>query len=113
LRVSVIGEPRTVLIADDRMWWVPLLGQVFERLEAAIVRQWPAWTVGEVREHVALQLARRFGGESQRSWEEIALELLVEVEATRPRSVDVARAGHDEMVNRLRRDLKKPGENDL
>ena len=67
-----------MVIAPDRMWWVPQLDQLLERVEAAVSRQSGAAT-SQVREVIATQLAARI---RDRSWEEVALELLLEQEGT-------------------------------
>lgn len=77
VRLSLVAEPRTVFIVDDRLWWVPGLEQVLDRLETTIRRREPAVTRRRAREWVALRLAERIR-EGERSWEEAALALLLD-----------------------------------
>lgn len=74
IHVALISEPRTVFIADDRIWWVPRLDQLLERLEAALRRREPDRR--RAREWIALRLAERVR-ERDWTWEEAALDLLV------------------------------------
>jgi hypothetical protein len=76
-RLSLIAEPRTVFIVDDRIWWVPRLEQLLERMEGTIRRREPALGAQPAREWIALRLAERMR-EREWSWEEAALALLLE-----------------------------------
>ncbi|TMC10436.1 MAG: hypothetical protein E6J41_08265 [Chloroflexi bacterium] len=78
VRVTLIGEPRPVVIAHDRVWWVPQLDQLLERLEGAISRR-TSGSPAHVRELIARMLAERLRA-TDRSWEEVALELMIEQE---------------------------------
>jgi hypothetical protein len=75
--LSLIAEPRTVFIVDDRIWWVPRLEQLLQRLEATILRRDSVAGVAAARESIALQLAGRVR-ERDWSWEEAALALLLD-----------------------------------
>ena len=79
VRVSLISEPRTVYIADDRIWWVPRLDQLLQRLE--FVARGQAGNVAAVRAAIAQQLANRLH-DAEGSWEETALDLLLAGEAS-------------------------------
>jgi hypothetical protein len=76
IRLSLIGEPRTVFIVDDRIWWVPRLEQLLERLEATIHRRAHGQGPQQAREWIALRLAEQMR-EREWSWEEAALALLL------------------------------------
>lgn len=78
VRVALLGEPRTVVIANDRMWWIPRLDQLLDRLEAAL-----GWGAAGVREAIARQVAARMRDREEGSWEEVTLELLLEQESAR------------------------------
>ncbi len=75
LRVSLLAEPRTVGIVADRIWWVPRLEQLLDRLEAAARLQDADLPRQRARERIALRLADRLH-EWDESWEEVALDLL-------------------------------------
>ena len=79
IRVSHLGEPRP-LWTTERIWWVPRLDQLLERLEQA-QRHNAELSRQEARERIALQLAARVR-ESEGWWEEIALDLLLEWESS-------------------------------
>jgi hypothetical protein len=76
IRVSCIDSPRPMRISDDRIWWVPSLDQLLERLEVLVIRE-----LGidrrKARECIARWLAEATQG---RDWssEEAALALLME-----------------------------------
>jgi hypothetical protein len=78
VRVALLAEPRTVVIGGDRMWWVPRLDQLLERLAAALGRRSNGGPA-HVREVIGRMLAERLRV-ADRSWEEVALELMVEQE---------------------------------
>jgi len=80
VRVAFLGEPRTVVTANERMWWVPRLDQLLDRLEAALGPR-SAGGPAQVREDIARQMAARMR-DREGSWEEVALELLLEQEST-------------------------------
>jgi len=75
VRVSLIVEPRTVYIVDDRLWWTPRLDQLLQRVEA-LARQRPPVPDGSVREWIARRLAGSLRDAAD-SWEEAALDLLL------------------------------------
>jgi hypothetical protein len=79
VRVALLAEPRTVAIAHDRVWWVPRLDQLIERMEAALNRRSAGPSVA-VRERFAGLLTERLR-DRDASWEEVVLELLLEHEA--------------------------------
>jgi hypothetical protein len=79
IHVSHLGEPRP-LWTTERIWWVPRPEQLLERLEQAALRHNAKLTRQEACEQIALQLAAR-ARESEGSWEEIALDLLLERES--------------------------------
>lgn len=83
VRVALLGEPRTVVVASDRMWWLPRLDQLLDRLEAGLCRGSAGGQAQQVREDIARQMAARIR-DRDRSWEEVTLELLLEQESTRP-----------------------------
>jgi hypothetical protein len=65
-----------VFIVDDRIWWVPRLEQLLERLEATIHRREHGQGPRQAREWIALRLAEQMR-EREWSWEEAALALLL------------------------------------
>jgi hypothetical protein len=74
-RISLLAEPRTLLIATDRIWWVPRLEQLLELLEQREQRRAPGLSTHQVRGRVALQLADQVHAREE-TWEEAALSLL-------------------------------------
>lgn len=77
--VSLLAEPRPVW-TTDRLWWVPRLEQLLERTEQIALRRNGDLTRQEAREEIARGLAALLR-EREGSWEEIALDLMLEREA--------------------------------
>jgi hypothetical protein len=79
IHVSLLAEPRP-LWTTDRIWWIPRLEQLLERMERAALRRHGDLTRQEAREEIARQLAALvLKGEG--SWEEITLDLMLERES--------------------------------
>jgi hypothetical protein len=79
IRVALLSEPRPVW-TTDRIWWIPRLDQLLERLEQGALRRDADLTTHEARHQIALQLAALVRGRDG-SWEEIALDLMLERES--------------------------------
>jgi len=82
VRVSLIVEPRTVYVVDDRLWWTPRLDQLLQRVEALATKH-PTVPDASVREWIARQLAGSLRDAAD-SWEEAALDLLLADRPSRP-----------------------------
>jgi hypothetical protein len=79
IHVSLLAEPRP-LWTTDRIWWIPRLEQLLERMEQAALLRHGDLTRLEAREEIARQLAALLR-ERDGSWEEIALDLMLERES--------------------------------
>ena len=74
--ISLVAEPRLVVVDGDRLWWVPRLDELLERVELAARERWPEELTQVLRERIARCLAEQLR-ERQQSWEEAALDLLL------------------------------------
>jgi hypothetical protein len=79
--VSLLAEPRPIFIAPNRIWWVPRLEQLLERLELIQRRDAPALSAREARGRIAIQLVDRVR-ERDEPWVETALSLVMEREGS-------------------------------
>ena len=75
-QITFLTQYRPVYIAADRLWWLPRLDQLIDRLGAVARQRWPEESARQHRERIGLQLVEGIRQRDQ-SWEEAALEVLM------------------------------------